>query len=519
MSRRIQEGSDIMNEDKSKKQKKEDHVRRIRENIEMAYLKSIHTKSPDIDLNEEDYDVDIRKEAKEIIDHIKRSKKDIYEIESLQKKPLSSINKRIDDRLDDLFEILTIVMKDKQVELEKLESIVTQLIEDTGPKRDATFLLLHLKRKSLNYIVGHSINVALLSLSIAIEISKIMEKKLENPEVKGDFKKLEICNKKIFSKKEMVKLGVAALLHDLALLDSFPDLRATTQLEKKDISKIEMHPNQAYHMLTRLGADYDVRKAILQHHERADGSGYPDGIMARSFTKYGLVLSFANYIDLLTTKNPFKKKLHPHRAIMHILTRERNRFDADVLFAYCQAASLYPIGSWVLLSNSNIGVVIRSNKSNLKKPVIKCVLSDDMKELTRKEFIDLTHTSITITELVDIESLEMLDEKVNRFIFDEREFTRIKVDITTEINMIDTNIFSKGTIENLSCGGMKLFMNKKFMLGDQFLINFSVNNNHFENIKGLVVWIFSPSNGNFQYGIRFLHMTPEHRQLLIKVTD
>lgn len=498
---------------------KDDITKLIRENIELAYLKNILARTPQVFVKEEDYAPEIRKKAKELIDHIKQSKEEIIKIENLPKKPLTNINKRIDSRIDDLSIILNTLIKDKIFKIESFEKIVSDLIEDTGPKRDSTFLLLHLKRHSPNYIIKHSINVALLSLAIAIELSKIMESKLENPDVKGDFKKLDICNSKIFTKSELVKLGIAALLHDISLIESFPNLNENTKFDLKDRSKIELHPNRSYHLLTELGVDYDIRKAVLQHHERIDGSGYPDGIQARFFTKYGLVLSLADHIELLTSKNPFNSKMHPHRAIMHILTKERDKFDSDVLFSYCQSASLYPIGSWVLLSNNKIGVVMRTNKDNLKRPKIKCVLSSDLKELAKKEFIDLTHSNLQIVELIDIESLEMFDEKISRFMFDEREFERVKVDLEAEANIVETDISKKVRIENLGAGGARIYCSDKLLLGDELYLSFKIDENNFQNIKSLIVWEDGEVAGKNRYGLRFLQLPEEIKNKLISITE
>ncbi len=509
----------LKNNNESTKEKKEKFMQQIKENIELAYLKHMFTEDYKVQLKEEDYSPEIRKKAKAIISHIQQSQDDIYKIESLRKKSLSKINQRINNRLEDVSNILMSLIRDKTFKLDQMREIVEGLIEDTGPKRDSTFLLLHLKRKAPHFIVKHSINVALLSLAIAIELSKIMKHKLENPEIKGDFKRLEICNRKIFDKEELIKLGIAALLHDLGLVESFPKLSEDTKFSLKDQSKIELHPNQAYHLLTKLRVDYEIRKSILQHHERVDGSGYPDGIKDRFFTKYGLVLSFADHLDLLTSKNPFVKKTHPHRAIMHILTKERSKFDADVLYSYCQAASLYPVGSWVLLSNSKIGVVMRTNKDNLNRPVVKCVLSSDLKELIKKEFIDLIYSDLKIMELVDIESLEMFDESIDRFMFDEREFERVDVDIEAEVNIVDTDIFHKGRIKNICAGGMRLHIYKKFLPGDKLLINFSLNGDRFEKVNGLIIWGDPKPDGGYRYGIRFIHLDEEYKQKILKFTE
>ena len=497
---------------------KDDISQMIRENIEIAYLKSIISKTPQVSIKEEDYATEIRKKAKEIIEHIKQSKEEIYKIENLPKKALKGINKKIEEHLQDVYILLTRLIQEKIFKIEDFAKIVESLIEDTGPKRDSTFLLLHLKRKSPNIIIGHSINVALLSLAIAIELSKIMESKLEDPNIKGDFKKLDICNSKIFTKNEMIKLGIAALLHDIGLIESFPDITPEKKFDLREKSKIELHPNRAYHFLTELGVDYDIRKAVFQHHERIDGSGYPDGIEAKFFTKYGLILSFADYFDLLTSNNPFYKRMHPHQAIMHILTKDRTKFDQDVIFAYCQAASIYPIGSWILCSNNKIGVVMRTNKNNLKRPKVKFVFSSDLKELAKKEFVDLTKTDLKIVELIDIEHLEKFNNNISQFMFDEREFERINVKIEAEAMPVATELKRKILLENLSAGGVRFYSKEKFTIGDEIFLNFSFEGIPF-NAKGLILWEDGEAAGENRYGVRFLEIKDDKKENLIKLVE
>jgi len=497
---------------------KDDISQMIRENIEIAYLKSIISKTPQVSIKEEDYATEIRKKAKEIIEHIKQSKEEIYKIENLPKKALKGINKKIEEHLQDVYILLTRLIQEKIFKIEDFAKIVESLIEDTGPKRDSTFLLLHLKRKSPNIIIGHSINVALLSLAIAIELSKIMESKLEDPNIKGDFKKLDICNSKIFTKNEMIKLGIAALLHDIGLIESFPDITPEKKFDLREKSKIELHPNRAYHFLTELGVDYDIRKAVFQHHERIDGSGYPDGIEAKFFTKYGLILSFADYFDLLTSNNPFYKRMHPHQAIMHILTKDRTKFDQDVIFAYCQAASIYPIGSWILCSNNKIGVVMRTNKNNLKRPKVKFVFSSDLKELAKKEFVDLTKTDLKIVELIDIEHLEKFNNNISQFMFDEREFERINVKIEAEAMPVATELKRKILLENLSAGGVRFYSKEKFTIGDEIFLNFSFEGIPF-NAKGLILWEDGEAAGENRYGVRFLEIPNDKKENLITLVE
>lgn len=491
------------------------YVQMIREGIDKAYYANLLKLREEIKLRADDYSEDFKKEAGIIIEHVKKACEEIYLIENMENKALRNVDKNVNDRIQQIFPLLKAIIEDKTDRIKELKKIISELIDDTGPKKEATFLLLHVKRKGINYILRHSINVCLIAIATAIELTKIMTEKLNDETIKGDFKKLNICDNKIFNKNELITLGVAALIHDIGLLDSFPDLNENSKFDLKDKSKIELHTNNAYHLLTSLGTDYEIRRAVLQHHECIDGSGYPDGIKGRLFSKYSFVLSFANEIERLTNRNPFIKRLHPHNAIMQILTKERNKFDNDVILAYCRAASIYPIGSWISLSDDRIGIVFKTNKKSLKKPVVKCVYTSDMKELLKKEFIDLSNSNLKVKELIDIEALELLGENVEKFVFDEREFIRIPVDIQAKLNLINSSIFFQLKITDISIGGARIELNNKLKMGEEIILDFDLNNTPFKNIKGIIVWSNGKHAKDNHYGIRFLNIDENYKKIIL----
>lgn len=488
------------------------YTRIIREGINKASLENISQKREKIQITAGDYSGDFKREAKEIISHIKEAYEEIYLIENSNKNALKTVNQNINNNLLQIFALIDTIINKKVNKIEELKQLVSELIYLVGPLKDSVFLLLNIKRPEFNLIFRHSINVCLISLSIAIELTTMMAQKLNDKSVKGDFKKLNICNSKIFNKDELINLGVTALLHDIGLLEYFSDIDENTKFNQKDKSKIELHINNAFHLLTYLKVDYNIRKAILQHHERIDGSGYPNGIKKHLFNKYSLVLSFADQMELITGKNPFNKRLHPHKAIMYILTKERYKFDNDVTLAYCQAASLYPIGSWLILSNKKIGLVFKTNKSTLKRPIVKCIYTAEMKELLQKEFIDLSKSDLKILELVNIESLELLNYGMEQFLLDEREFKRVSVNnIEGKINFPNTSIMDSFKIMDLSAGGARIEVNSPLKLGDEIFITFCFNNREFNHIKGIIVWANLQIN---QYGVRFLNVDQNFKQFL-----
>lgn len=469
-------------------------------------------------LKAEDYIPKQRKEAKEILGHIDKSREDILTIEGGERVSIKHINNEINVNIRNLEQILQTVIIEKKVDLLQLKHIVNELIDITGPKKEASFLLLGIIRKGANIIIKHAVNTLLISLATAIELSKVMTSKLSKPEVVGDFKKLQICNAKIFNREELVKLGISAILHDIGLVDLFPEIREDTVLTFKDQSKIELHPSRAFTFLSFRNMDFDIRKAVLQHHEFIDGSGYPDGIERRLFSKYSIVLSFANYYDLKTTRNPFMNKLHPQKALMEIIQKEREKFDDDVIFAFCTVASLFPIGSWVCLSDDRIGLVVKSNYNNLRKPIVKVIYTPEMKELTVKNVVNLEEENLSVKELIEVESIEIFDKRYERFIFDEREFARIDVTIPAQMRISNSNVTVNGLITNLSAGGLSIKSAFNISKGEHVLLEFDFEKLHFENGFGLIVWKKALDKINFFYGIRFHQIKPnEHKYLFHEI--
>jgi len=198
---------------------------------------------------------------------------------------------------------------------------------------------------------------------------------------------LRIIRFKTFTKEELVKLGFAAFVHDIYFKKAFPGLTPNRKLGTlSDQSNIEKHASESYHIMKGFEMDYHVNKAVLQHHERVDGSGFPDGVTERMFSKYTSIISFAERYVSLTQANPFNPVYHPTAALKHIMTKEKEGFDTDVIISFAKASTMVPIGSWVQLENSLIGYAsTRIDGSNL--PMIRAVMQENGESLpTPREF-------------------------------------------------------------------------------------------------------------------------------------
>ncbi|WP_088280117.1 HD-GYP domain-containing protein [Ideonella sp. A 288] len=157
------------------------------------------------------------------------------------------------------------------------------------------------------------------------------------------------------------EIGIAALLHDIGKIGLDHSL-----LRKPARSKFE---DAIYQTHCRIGHDKaaatgflsrPVLDAILCHHERSDGSGYPAGLTDKKIPLAARVIAIADHFDTLTNPTDPRRALSPSEALARMWSKERAGFDAVLLQLFVRAMGVYPPGSLVQLSDGRDGVVVAS---------------------------------------------------------------------------------------------------------------------------------------------------------------
>ncbi len=330
------------------------------------------------------------KEKENVIDHFAHSEYDINKIESgpvlLEEIVYGNIGKAINE-----YRSMTAHIKSaKEINVSKLKEFVQALINETGPNQNSSLLLVNLVGSSNeDYFASHSINVLIFTLIIAIESSKMMMEKVQTPEISKDFFKTRLCSLKTFKEKELIDLGVAALLHDISVKVKFPDIAVNSNLSFRDQLEFKRHSIESFRMVEELKIDRDIELAILQHHEQLDGGGYPDGISERVINRYAKVLALADHYENLSFVNPFTPAIGPVAAINQLLRKEKSAYDGDLLISFLKATSLFPLGSFILLSSGEIGMVVETDKKTMQKPKVKILFSKDKVQVKKPVLLDL----------------------------------------------------------------------------------------------------------------------------------
>jgi len=159
----------------------------------------------------------------------------------------------------------------------------------------------------------------------------------------------------------------AGLLHDIGILNlSFNPYTTKEPWTKEQQEEYEKHPIYGYNIVSKINdLDPMISKAILAHHEHCDSSGYPLHISAPYINDLGKILAIAAaYEDL-------RHKTHIFN-VLRILMEERiTQYEPRFLLKFCFNLASYYVGSFVILSNGQIGEVVFVNPVCLHRPIVK----------------------------------------------------------------------------------------------------------------------------------------------------
>jgi HD-GYP domain-containing protein (c-di-GMP phosphodiesterase class II) len=158
------------------------------------------------------------------------------------------------------------------------------------------------------YTYTHSVNVGFLAVSLS----------------KALFKKSEAHN--------MHELGAGFFLHDLGKVEVDASIiNKPGKLTEEEMAQMRQHPHMGYKLLYETNQlTHECKKIVLQHHERYDGKGYPDGLERDDIHLYGRICSIADVFDALTSERSYRQKLDPFAALKLMKEEMIHHFHRDL---------------------------------------------------------------------------------------------------------------------------------------------------------------------------------------------
>ena len=146
---------------------------------------------------------------------------------------------------------------------------------------------------------------------------------------------LAIAKEMQFNEHDMEMLKIGCLLHDIGKLGTYDViLEKTEPLTAKEWELIKMHPSQGAAILSHVGQLQKVIPIIKYHHERFDGTGYPEGLKEQEIPLSARILCVADSFDAMTADRPYDHAMEREQAFAHVKQKAGTQFDPDVVKAF-----------------------------------------------------------------------------------------------------------------------------------------------------------------------------------------
>ncbi|MDD3354223.1 HD-GYP domain-containing protein [Zoogloea sp.] len=226
--------------------------------------------------------------------------------------------------------------------LEEVDELVNQIV---GAFLDQPEVALHVmgEHSGTEETYYHGLNSSILSMMLARDLG--------------------------FPRGPCQLLGVGALLHDVGLND-IPDriARPRHELSTPERNLRELHCEYGVRLGRQIGLPEPVLRIIGQHHELADGTGYPKKLKGDQIDPLARIVSLVNYYDNLCNPLDLAKAMTPHEALSLMFAQRRGKFDIKALQVMIRCLGVYPPGTVVKLSNDAIALVSSVNPAKPLRP-------------------------------------------------------------------------------------------------------------------------------------------------------
>jgi len=133
-----------------------------------------------------------------------------------------------------------------------------------------------------------------------------------------------------------------------------------------------------------------VLRAIMHHHERLDGSGYPQGLSHLSLDPLSRMAAICDAYDTLVSSSQAGDRLDPAEAL-RMMRAQPDKFDSDILERLVETIGVYPVGAFVRLRSNRLAMVVDEDPADLASPTVRTFWSLDLGKRLKGETVVLAH--------------------------------------------------------------------------------------------------------------------------------
>ena len=262
----------------------------------------------------------------------------------------------------------------RALQIGEMASLVDEINESVARNPGALLSLAKLKNKD-DYTYLHSVAVCALMLALGKQMG-----------ITGDTLK---------------SLGMAGLLHDIGKMAVADEvLNKPGRLTEQEFDEIKTHPLRGWEMLKDCsGVDDIALDVCLHHHERVDGTGYPDRLSGATLSLFARMGAVCDVYDAITSNRCYKAGWAPAEALRKMAEWQNGHFDEAVFRAFVKTVGIYPVGTLLKLKSGRLAVVTDQSSHSLLKPVVKVFFSSRSNAPIAMAFVDMSHTQDSIESM------------------------------------------------------------------------------------------------------------------------
>ena len=266
-------------------------------------------------------------------------------------------------------EVMQDLQEGKRLDVERLQDGVEAMIDSILRNPSAFTWLREMKYRD-TYTYQHALGCAIWSASFGRHLG--------------------------LDRSELRTLALGGLLSDIGKSRLPPELLSKEPpLSPEEVEQVRAHVRNGLEILQdvpRLSPE--TVEIVATHHERHDGSGYPNGLKGAQIPMFGRIVGLVDSYDAMTAIRPYAENRSPHAAVSELYRHRGTLFQAELVEQFIQHCGIYPIGTLVELTNGTVGVITEVHSLKRLRPRVMLLLGPDKTPLAKFREVNLIHVEL-----------------------------------------------------------------------------------------------------------------------------
>lgn len=233
-----------------------------------------------------------------------------------------------------------------QIDLDPIQDTANNVMESIFRNPNAMLFMSRVKEKD-NYLFEHATNVTSIMTAFASNL------KMDEAEIQ--------------------QIAIGSFLKDIGtVLVSDKVVKCTGKYTPEAYELMKKHVTYSEKILTQVPGMTELALDVaINHHERLDGSGYPNGHTGAKLSQVARMIAIVDSYDAMISDRPHKRAMTSTQAFKELLKHSK-WYDQDLVQRFIKFLGVHPVGSLVILRSGKIGVVYQENIKEPLKPIVAC---------------------------------------------------------------------------------------------------------------------------------------------------